>query len=225
MGKFLGALAGIGMLGFIACLVLRFLCECHLVSAKQILRIRRVSLIVSCVAGIYWLCGGLMYAVVYEPIASLAEINAIFRTSSQERMYELLKSPSFAMPVSGLFAWIAHGIGTVLFGQYLFAGVILALGMTMLGSCLLYSRAEKLWGQSFADQILFLLLAIPGALFLFLPGWQPAVYLCISILFFLLGKRFPERKVSWRGPEYEILLSIFSILSAMVVFASVTALF
>ena len=108
-----------------------------------------------------------------------------------------------------------------LFEQYLFAGAVLAISMTLISVCLLICSLEKIFGEGAAQKGAFLLLCLPGALFFFLPGWAPLALLLVSILFYFAGKKIPSS--AWRMPEslYSWLIGIAGMLSAAVVLGTV----
>lgn len=222
MGQFLGVLAGGGMLLLVAALFIAFLRERGILSLAGGKRLGRAAAMVLGAAAAYLLAGAIMYAVVYEPADNPAEINRIFRTPSLERMYAALRSPSFYAPLSGLFAYLGHGVGAVLFGQYLLGGEVLALLLTILGAWLLLERLGPLVGMKAAEEGLFLLLSLPGALFLVLPGWLPLAFFLAACGIFILGRRWPGRTVSCSPSAYASAVSVSAMLSAAVVYLAVT---
>lgn len=222
MGEFLGVLAGGGMLALVAVLFFAFLRECGALSPASGKRLGRAAATVLGIAAAYLLAGAVMYAVVYEPADNPAEINRIFRTPSLERMYAALRAPSFYAPLSGLFAYLGHAVGTVLFGQYLLGGEALSLLLTILGAWLLLERLGPLVGGKAAEEGLFLLFSLPGALFLMLPGWPALAFFLVSGGVYILGRRWPERIVSYSSSAYATVVSVSALLSAAVVYLAVT---
>lgn len=221
MGEFLGALAGGGMLLLVAALFCVFLRECGALSPARMKRLGRAALMVLGVAAAYFLTGAVMYSVLYEPVDHPAQFNRIFRTTSLERMYAALRSPSFYAPLSGVFAYAGHAVGAVLFGQYLLGGEVLALLMTAIGAWLFLERMASVVGTKTAEEGLFLIFSLPGALFLFLPGWPPLAFFLACCGVFFLGKRWPQQAFSYSPSVYAAVLSVGALLSAMVVYLAV----
>jgi len=221
MGGFLGATAGLGMMVLIGALFIAFLHQAGAVNREKIQRLIFAAGITLAMGMVYWLLGGLFYGVLFEPMASIAEINAIFRTKGLEKMYIALEETHFYGFLSGIFAWLGHGLGKILFEQYLFAGCVLAIFMTFISVYLLMSRLERIFGKQAAKNGIFLLFCFPGVLFFFLPGWVPLALLLTAILFYLAGRKIPSRE--WLLPDnvYSWLLGISGMLSAAVVFGAV----
>ena len=221
MGGFLGAIAGVGMLVLIGALFFTFLHQTGAVNRKQMQRLGVAACMTLGTGMIYWLLGGLFYGVGFEPVAGIAEINAIFRTAGLEKMYSALEKPHFFGFFSGIFAFLGHGLGKILFECYLLAGVVLANVMTITANCLLLSRLEKMIGKMAAEKCVFLLLCLPGALFFFLPGCAPLVLLLAAIAFFFVGKKMPARELFVSESVYSWMIGISGMLSAAVVFGAV----
>lgn len=221
MGGFLGVMAGGGMLLLIGALFFAFLRQAGAMKPRQMKRLGMAAGMTLGMGLAYWLLGGLFYGVLFEPVAGIAEINAIFRTAGLEKMYIALETPGFYGFFSGIFAYLGHFLGKILFGQYLFAGVILALGMTLASVFLLMSRLEVIFEEKSAQNGAFLLLCLPGALFLFLPGGAPLLLLTLALAFYFLGKKIPACQCRLPDGLYSWLLGILGIFSAAVVFGTV----
>ena len=151
MGGFLGVIAGGGMLLLIGSLFFAFLRQAGAIKPGQAKRLGMAAGMTLGLGLAYWLLGGLFYGVLFEPVAGIAEFNAIFRTAGLEKMYIALENPAFYGLFSGIFAYLGHFLGRILFGQYLFAGVVLALCMTLASVFLLMSRMEMILGEKEAQ--------------------------------------------------------------------------
>ena len=216
MGEFLGALAGGGMLLLIVALVLCFLREIGALKKDTALRLGRCCGITVCMGSAYLLLGALISRVIYHAPESPAFIDEYFRGAYLQSMFSALKQPSWFRPVSGLFAWAGHGLGAVLFGNAVLGGQALCWGLTCLGVFLLESRLCPLVGQHGADSAAIFILSLPGALFLFLPGWPCVAFLGAACAFFFFGKYLPLRKRQLPPALYSIGLAVGSMLSAAV---------
>ena len=224
MGGFLGVIAGGGMLLLIGALFFAFLRQAGAIKPGQAKRLGMAAGMTLGLGLAYWLLGGLFYGVLFEPVAGIAEFNAIFRTADLEKMYIALENPAFYGLFSGIFAYLGHFLGRILFGQYLFAGVVLALCMTLASVFLLMSRLEMILGEKEAQNGAFLLLCLPGALFLFLPGGAPLILLTLSVVFYFVGKKIPACRLRIPEGAYSWLIGISGIFSAAVVFGAVMGL-
>ena len=89
---------------------------------------------------------------------------------------------------------------------------------------LLMSRMEMILGEKEAQNGAFLLLCLPGALFLFLPGGAPLILLTLSVVFYFVGKNFPACRLRIPEGAYSWLIGISGIFSAAVVFGAVMGL-
>lgn len=222
MGDELGALAGGGMLLLIGLLIWAFLREMGWVSGDKLRWLGRCFLMVLGAGLTYRAVGALIYFVIYGPVGNATEYTVIFRSKGLEEMYIALCNPAWHGLLRGLFAYLGHGIGSVLFGEYLLGGELLAFGCTFAGSALLISRMKRLWGEKTGEELGFLMLCLPFGVFLFLPGWGPIAFLLGAALFHQLGRWLPERQ--WALPSwlYGVMLSVSSIFSAGMVYALAT---
>lgn len=220
MSGFIGALGSLGMFFLIAVLFFTFLKEIGALHPEKGKDILQISLAVLAVGLVFWLSGGIVHAAVYGPDSTqLSDIPSLFRTDALEKIYACLEVPAWCGPFSGLFVYVAHGIGKILFGKYLLAGMLLCLCLTVAGCCLFMERFRVIFGRDKAKNVLFLLLSLPGSFFLFLPGGASVIFFFLSLLFFFLGKKIP--KVKSEG-SFALLLSLNGILSGALIFAVVT---
>lgn len=197
-----------------------FLCEIGKMRKETARRLGRVLLTVWAAEAAHVGISGLMYYSVYL-CDGFPALSVMFRTAYLERMYEALRQPAFFAPVSGLLAYGGHGIGKMLFGQYVLGGFLLSESITYLGCCLIDFRLRERFSPRAAGQGVLLLCLLPGAIFLYLPGWPPLLFLGIAILFSFLGKRLPRREgKALPGAEYLLLLS--SLLTAAVDYALIS---
>lgn len=220
MSGFIGALGSLGMFFLIGVLFFTFLKEIGAVHPEKAKDILQISLAVLAVGLVFWMSVGVIHAAVYGPDSTqLSDIPSLFRTEALEKIYAHLEVPAWCGPFSVLFVYAAHGIGKILFGKYLLAGMLLSLCLTVAGSCLFMERFRGIFGREKAKNVLFLLLGFPGSFFLFLPGGASVIFFFLSLLFFYLGKRIP--KVNLHG-GFALFLSLNGILSGALLFAVVT---
>ena len=217
---FIGALGSLGMFFLIGALFFTFLKEIGVICREKAKDILQLSLAVLAVGLVFWLGGGVIHAAVYGPNSTqLTDIPSLFRTKALEKIYACLETPDWCGPFSGLFVYAAHGMGKILFGKYLLAGMLLSLCLTLAGSSLCMERFRDIFGREKAKDALFLLLSFPGSCFLFLPGGASMAFFLLSLLFFYLGKRIPKMK--YQG-GFAFLLSLNGICSGALLFAVVT---
>ena len=221
MDSFLGLLAGVGMLALIGILFVSFLRQIGVMKSGQVRLAARCAGIAFGAGVGYWLVGALVDQVIYNNLASISQIDAIFRGPYLQKMFSSLAAPEWFAPLSGLFCFLSHGLGRLLFGQYILAGMVLSWMLTYLSVCLLSARLQSMWDEKTAENTVFFLLCFPGALFFFLPGWASLALFLASVGFFFLGKRFRVSKPAVNDTMYAILLCISSVLSAMVVTGAV----
>ena len=217
MGEFLGVLAGGGMLLLAAALLFAFLYRLGAVDGKRIKGFARAGGTVIAAGAAYGLLGALISQTFYGRLESAARVETIFRLPGLLKMYKALQSPSWIGPLSGVFAWLGHWLGALLWGQYLFAGGTLAVLMTFCGSCFVYFRLCALWGPREAEDALFLIFCLPGALFLFLPGVAPILYLLCAAVFYFAGRRLKRREIAYSQSVYAGCAALCALFSAAVV--------
>ena len=222
MGGAVGALAGGGMLLLIVLLVGAFCREMGWLKEKRMGRLLKclASVMGACI--VYRLAGALMHFVTYGPTGDVTEYHIIFLTRELTEMYRALNAPFFPGLLRGVFVYAAHGLGKVLFDQYLLAGEVLAFACVFSGTALIQARLDGLIGEKGADQAGFLALCLPVSVFLFLPGWGPVAYVLFALAFFILGRWLPRREYALPEPGYGLLLALSSVLAAVMVYCLVT---
>lgn len=220
MGEFFRFAGERLMLLIVLALIGAFLCETGKMRPETARRLGRVLLCVWGAEAAHVLLSGLMYFTVYgsEGFPALEEM---FRTAYLEKMYGALQMPAFFAPVSGALAWLGHGIGKVLFGQYALGGVLFSEGITYTACCLLDARLRERFSSQAALQGVLLACLLPGAVFLYLPGWPPLLFLGAAWLFFALGKRLPQKEGK-ALPGWEYVLLLAGILTAAVDYALIS---
>lgn len=221
MGGFLGALAGGGMLLLIGALLFTFLQRIGAMGKGQLRRLGVAAGMTLGAGMLYWLLGGLFYAVLREPAAELSDIRQIFRGAGLDKMYAALESPSYYGVLSGLFAYLGHGLGRLLFGRYLLGGVSLAAGMTLAAVCLVMSRLSAILGEERGRDGAFLLLCLPGAVYFFLPGWPSMALFIGAMAFYFLGRKIPPGTHALPAGAYHGLLGLCAVFSAAAVYGAV----
>ena len=222
MGGALGALAGGGMLLLVGWLICAFGHEMGWLSRDKCRWLGRCFLIFLFACIIYRLIGALLYFAFYGPVGDLTEYNVIFRTLGLEKMYELLKNPQWEGLLTGLFAYLGHGIGKMLFGQYLLGGEVAAFLCTFAGGGLLLARLQHIFGKKTGEEVLFLFLCLPFSVFLFLPGWAPIVFFFFGLVCYFPGKLLPKRRMAIPSSVLSLLIALFSLLSAAFVYGLAT---
>lgn len=215
MNGLLGTLAGGGMLVFIGVLVLLALRRAGLVTsagtARDLLWCAGVTL---AVGALYFLSGLLLHFAVFQELPEAGDYTGIFRSGYLSRVYDALEKPSFFGPLTGLFVYLGHAAGKLMFSQYHAGGLAAAWGMTLAASCLFYFRLQGSCGRTAARDAVFFLLALPCGVFFFLPGWGPVLFLIAALLFFFAGKRLCFGKPANRRGAYWAFLGVSGILSA-----------
>ena len=97
------------------------------------------------------------------------------------------------------------------------SGLLLAWCMTWISLCLLQIAARNFFDEKTGKDLAFLIVCLPGALFLFLPGWLPLIFLTVSVGVWIAGKK--NRK-KWETPIppalYGWMIAVFMTLSAAV---------
>lgn len=220
MGAFLGALAGGGMLLLIGALMAVFFKQMGWLRQEGIRLLLRGALITGATGCVYWLSGALISQTVYGGLESVADPAGIFRGPYVQDMLEALKEPGGQDVISGVFAYLGHGLGAVLLGQFILGGMLLAFLCVLGGVTLVMARARKLWGQACAEALAWLILWLPFGVFLFLPGWPPLAFLLIAMGFFILGKKEKPRQIVCGSSAFKILWTV-CVLVSMAVTAAV----
>ncbi len=193
MGDFLGALAGIGMLLLIGAMIGRFVCEMGWMRRETGRMLFRITGMTLGVGAAYWLFGALIRVTLFGKLTSAAALDEIFSGPYTRMMFEQTANPGPSGPASGLAAVIGHALGALLFGQYRLGAMAAAFLLTDGAACLLYAWISGWWGEKAAERTVFLLLCMPGAVFLYLPGWAPMLLLLTALIFFLGGKMLLRR--------------------------------
>ena len=221
MGEFLGLLAGIGMFLLIGLLMGRFLVDMGWMRGETGRMLLRVAGMTLGVGAAYWMFGALMHVTLFGSLSSAAALDQIFCGPMMQEMFSALKNPCWTGPASGLIAYGGHTLGTLLFGQYALGGMALTVLTTGAAVGLLHAGLSPVWGAENAEKTVFLLLCLPGAVFLFLPGGAPVILL-LAALAFLLGSRWlrPREAVPaparfFSSPAYDALLCLCAFFSAL----------
>ena len=217
MGEFFGILAGGGMLLLIAALLLRFLLDAQAVKkerARALVRVGEITLMALC---LYYLSATLMRSALFGDVESVGEIDKSFQLTYLHTLLGYLRQPEWYAPLSGFFAYLGHGLGRLLFGRYVLGGVLLSFLFTFAGACLLFLRLRRLLHEKTAEDGIFLLFCLPGAVFLFLPGWPSMAFALAGLCFYLAGKRLPRREFSCPPPLFSWVIAVCAMLSAAVV--------
>ncbi len=204
------------MLILIGVLVLLFLHQLHLLSGALLRRILLSCGLTVGVGAAYLLAGMLLDQAMFQESSSLGDSSAVFSNAYLKRVYSLLEAPQWTDPLTSAFVWMAHLLGRLLQGQYQFAGLALAFGMDCASVCLIRERIRRIWGDQWARDGGLLLLCLPGAVFLFLPGFPPLALLLISVVFFFAGRRMRRLETAPHVPIVYLLLAVCGILSAFI---------
>ncbi len=220
MAENLGFLAGCGMLALIGTLVVSFLRQMGWLSRDTSLLLGR-SAAMTCAAGLlYFLLALLSFLAVYGKIESQVNLSVLFRGSGMSRMISALYHPETASLDSAAFAWLSFLAGSVLFGQYEFCGICLAWCLTAASLFLVQKRFRSLADDKTARDMAFLLLCLPGGVFLMLPGWAPVLLLVCAVGFDVLGKRLHSWKARFSPVAYGWIITVCAVLSAAVTIAA-----
>ena len=134
--------------------------------------------------------------------------------------FEILSEKLGAPLDSMVFAWLSFLAGSVLFGQYEFCGICLAWCMTAASLFLVQKRFRSLADDKTARDMAFLLLCLPGGVFLMLPGWAPVLLLLCAVGFDVLGKRLHSWKARFSPVAYGWMITVCAVLSAAVTIAA-----
>ncbi len=222
MGDFLGLLAGSGMLALIGALFGRFLMEMGWMRRETCRLLLRVTGMTLGVGAAYWLSGALIHATLLGGLGGAPVIRQVFGGPYTQTMFETVREAWITPPPTFFFVLISHAMGTLLFGQYDFAAVATAFLLTDCAVCLLYAWISGRWGEKGAERTVFLLLCLPGSVFLFLPGWTPVLRLLVSLALFLWGRWLGAKEVHpapvlfLSAAAYDALLCLCALFSALV---------
>lgn len=214
-----GALAGGGMLILIGLLIGYFMVDMGWLSREKAKWMGRCFLTVLGACVIYRLAGALIYFIFYGPVGNVTEYQIIFRSPGLEKIYALLQLPRWEGLLTGLFAYLGYGLGSVLFGQYALGGEVLAFLCTLTGFTLLTARLQGLFGRKTGEQMAFLMLCMPFSVFFFLPGWAPLGFLLGAAAIYFLGKLLPAKEFVIPEAAFCLLVGLLSMLSAAMVYA------
>lgn len=217
MGDFLGLLAGCGMLILIGVLIVAFLRQIGVLRPKTCGIVGESALTVLAIGCAYWAVGALINQIKFNNLDSIAHMEAFFRGEYAQRMFRALSQPEWVGPLSGLSAWAGHLLGKVLFGNSILGGLMFSWFLTFLGVVLLRLRLTAVWDEKTAKDAVFLLLCLPGAVFFYLPGWLSVAFLGAALLFFFVGKRIGNHRMTYASPAYGWILAVSSIFSTAVV--------
>ena len=221
MGEFLGLAAGSGMLLLIGLLMGRFLMDMGWMrreTGRMMLRITGMTL---GVGAALWLFGALIHVTLLGGLSDAAAIRQVFCGPVTQEMFEIVKRPASTGPAAFLFVLIGHALGALLFGQYELAAVTAAFLLTDAAACLVCARLSGWWREKDAERAVFLLLCLPGGVFLFLPGAAPMILLLAALAFFLGGRWLgPKNAASapvpfLSSPAYDLLLCLCAVFSAL----------
>ncbi|MBQ7655193.1 MAG: hypothetical protein IJS41_01650 [Clostridia bacterium] len=216
MGDIFGFLAGGGMVALVAALIVAFLRQMGWMKPDAA-RLLGGSALMTCCAGIIYLMAALLFHLaVYGSIENEMDLSALFHGPYMRTLLPALSGPEGVGPVSAVFAWLAYALGSVLFGQYEFSGMLLAWTMTGAALFLFQRRFQKITDGKTARDAAFLLLCLPGGVFFLLPGWAPLCLLICAIAFYLVGRRLPAWKPRLSPVGYGWALSLCAVLSAAV---------
>lgn len=222
MDGILGALAGGGMLVLIGLLAAVFFMEMGWLSGEKGKWLGRCFLTVLSACILHRLLGALFYFLFYGLDGNAAEYQKIFRSPMLEKVYALLQAPRWDGWLTGLFAYLGHGLGKMLFGQLALGGEVLAFLCTFSAYALVTARLQHLFGKKTGDQMAFLLLCLPFSVFFFLPGWAPLMLLRGALIFYFAGRLLPEREIFISSVVHYLMIGLLSMLSAVMVFSLAT---
>lgn len=221
MGETLGFLAGVGMLALILALVFAFLRQIGKGSQGMPRRLLRCGVLSVCPGLAYIGVGALIFQAFYGNLASAAQVEIIFRGPYLQRMFYALILPSWFAPVSGAFVWAGHWLGRLLFGEYVFAGIMLAWAAVFFALTVFSVSLERLWGLAAAQDICLLLVCLPGAVFLFLPGWPCLAFLLAAIVFSFISRRMKPKDFFFPSVWYGWALAVSVCLNGAAIACSV----
>ena len=222
MAHWIGALGSIGMLALIGGLIVAFLREIGLLSAQGRRLIVKIAVLTGAVGGAYILLGALIRQVLHGDVDSAAFFHQIFTGDYLRACFAALEGPGWPGLLSGLFAFAAHGLGTVLFHQYFLAGAVLCYLLTAASALMLHSVLKGIFGdERRAADVLFLFFCLPGSVFFFLPCGAAVGLLMAAACLFFVRKRLPRCRFAWSQEIYGWLLAVCGMLSALTVYGLV----
>ena len=227
MGGLLGALAGGGMLLLIGALIVRFLLEMGWMRRETGRTLLRVTGMTGGAGAVYLLAAFLIRRTLFGAPDSPAQVDQVFVGPYEQAMFAALEQLPPRGGPGALFAFLGHALGALLFGQYRLGGMALAFLLTDAGAWLLCTRLCGRWGREYAERAVFGLLCLPGAVFLFLPGWASALLFLAALSFFLIDPHLPRDRflsapsAALSPPLYDGLLCLCALLSAVVVACAV----
>ena len=96
--------------------------------------------------------------------------------------------PSFTPAFAPVYPWLVGGLGRMLGGHYVLAGVLVSLAACAAAFVLLYRLAEERLGEAAARRAVLYLALFPTALFLG-AVYSESLYLALSVGVFLLAER------------------------------------
>ena len=217
MDELLGALAGIGMLLLIGALFCRFLREMGWMRRETGRLVSRITGMTLGVGAAYWLLGALIHWTLFGSLTSVAAVRQVFIGPYIQGMFDALIWRAGGIgPINGIFAFCGRALGTLLFGQYALGGMALAFLLTDGAACLLCMGLTGLWEERDAERAVFLLLCLPGGVFLFLPGWAPMLLFVVSVWVLVLGKQLGRAGRFLPVATYDVLLCLSAFFSALV---------
>ena len=216
MAEILGFLAGCGMVALVGALVVVFLRQMGWLRQNMIRLLGRSAALIGTAGGSYLLLALLTRLALYGKIEGPLELGTLFCGPYLTRILTALYNPAEIGPVSLCFAWAGHVLGSVLFGQYVFSGILLAWTMAAASLYLIQLRVQKITDDSTARDIALLLLFLPGSVFFLLPGWAPVCLLAAAVLFYALSRRARACKLRFSPTAYAWLIVVCSLLSAAV---------
>ena len=217
MAEILGFLSGVGMLAFIGALIVAFLLQMGWVPRDAPKLLGRSAAMVCGIGTLYLGTALLFELAVYGKLENGVTLDAVFHGPYMRLMLAALENPQGVGIVSMAFAALGFVMGKLCFGQYAFCGLVLAWGMTIASLFLLQLRLRKMTDDPTLRDAAFLLLCLPGSVFLLLPGFAPLCLLLCAVIFYLLGKRLKPRKIRLSPAAYGGLLGLCAVLSAAVV--------
>lgn len=223
MSGLLGAAAGLLMIVTALALLLAFCVREGLCTRAFARRNAAVCGYTIACGALYWLAAALIHTALYGAVDFQA-LSDIFKTRRVRAVLEALPSPGqYAMGAADkAFAWLAHAAGKALFSAYASAGVALCFAMTCAANCLLAARADRILPDGGGKAAVSLALALPGAVFLFLPGWPPLAYLLGAALLYILTARCGRIGKALSPAVWQLALTLSGLLSAAVVYAAAT---
>ena len=126
MGALIGFSGSVGMLLFIGALCMAFLRYAGVLSLANVIRLKNSCLIVFGVFAVYLGAACLMRGAVYgQSSIHFDDILTIFPSDALGRSLDGLRQPVFTGVFSGIYLYLGHFLGRVLFGEYILGGIVL----------------------------------------------------------------------------------------------------